>query len=213
MSWLNAFPIPATTRLAAAGELLLWRHTVPREAIYLKTGRVAAGWLESGVLRNLLGDCNAPCWLDVGTALAKRSSVADYVTEQESQILLFPADALRRWFATQPKELRAMLQDLAAAQRQQAEAMLGLMVQDAEARFAQWLLRHAERIDHGQVAVPLRERKRAIAARLGIAPETLSRLLRHLRDLGLVSQSGSTMHLVDPVGLKRLASMQGLGPS
>ncbi len=209
MSWLNAFPIPATTRLAAAGELLLRRNTVPRDTIYLKTGRVAAGWVESGVLRNLLGDCNGPCWLDIGTALVKRPSVADYMAEQESQLLLFPADALRRWFATLPESVRLMLQDLALAQRQQAEAMLGLMVQDAEARFAQWLLQHAERTDHGQVAVPLRERKRAIAARLGIAPETLSRLLRHLRDLGLVSQSGSTVHLVDPVGLKRLASMQG----
>lgn len=49
--------------------------------------------------------------------------------------------------------------------------------------------------------------KRAIAAQLSVAPETLSRVLRRLRDLGLVSQSGSVMNLIDPGRLQALAGV------
>jgi DNA-binding Lrp family transcriptional regulator len=51
----------------------------------------------------------------------------------------------------------------------------------------------------------MREPKRAIAAQLGIAPETLSRVLRRLRELGLISQTGSVMNLIDPGRLQALA--------
>jgi CRP-like cAMP-binding protein len=209
MPWFDSFPVTGSRREVAAGEVLLRREVVPREALYLKKGRVAAGLLEAGGLRNLLVDSAGPCWLDVGSVLGRLPCVADYVADRPSELLLFPADAVRRWFAALPEAARVMVHDAAAAHRQQAEAMLGLMVKDAEARCAQWLLQHAERLDHGQVAVTMRERKRAIAARLGIAPETLSRVLRHLRELGFINQSGSVMHLIDPGGLQRLASMQG----
>ena len=51
----------------------------------------------------------------------------------------------------------------------------------------------------------LRERKRQIAAQLGIAPETFSRVLRQLRERSLISGSGRVLNLIDPGGLKALA--------
>lgn len=207
MAWLDSFPAHGTLVQVAPGQVLLRRDAVPREALYLKKGRVAAGLLEAGGLRNLLVDNIGPCWLDVGSVLGRQACVADYVADDASELISFSADAVRRWFATLPEAARALLLDMASVHRKQAEAMLGLMVMDAEARCAQWLLQHAEPLDHGQVAVPMRERKRAIAARLGIAPETLSRVLRHLRELGFISQTGSVMHLTDPGGLQRLAGM------
>ena len=57
----------------------------------------------------------------------------------------------------------------------------------------------------GTLAVLLRQRKRMIAAQLGIAPETLSRVLRQLRERSLISGSGRILNLLDPGALRALA--------
>jgi CRP-like cAMP-binding protein len=68
-------------------------------------------------------------------------------------------------------------------------------------------LRHAQTGDKGLMAVQLQLRKRSIAAQLGIAPETLSRVLRHLRERSLISGSGRLVNVVDPGGLRSLAGI------
>jgi CRP-like cAMP-binding protein len=98
--------------------------------------------------------------------------------------------------------------DVAQAHRQQTELAVSRLAKDAEARCAEWLLRHAEPAgEAGSMAVMLRQRKRLIAAQLGIAPETLSRVLRHLRERSLISGSGRIVNLVDPGGLRSLAGV------
>ena len=47
----------------------------------------------------------------------------------------------------------------------------------------------------------------SIAAQLGIAPETLSRVLRQLRERSLISGSGRVLNLVDLNGLRALAGV------
>jgi CRP-like cAMP-binding protein len=81
------------------------------------------------------------------------------------------------------------------------------MAKDAEARCAEWLLRNAQIEVKGVMTVLLQQRKRAIAAQLNIAPETLSRVLRHLRERSLISGSGRILNLVDPQGLRSLAGV------
>ncbi|MFM7001601.1 MAG: helix-turn-helix domain-containing protein, partial [Limnohabitans sp.] len=44
-----------------------------------------------------------------------------------------------------------------------------------------------------------------IAAQLGIAPETFSRVLRHLRERQLISGGGRVLDLLNPEGLRQLA--------
>jgi CRP-like cAMP-binding protein len=70
------------------------------------------------------------------------------------------------------------------------------------------LLRHAEPTDQpGGLAVKLTERKRTIAAQLGIAPETFSRVLRHLRERQLISGGGRVLGLPNPQALRELAGV------
>ena len=99
------------------------------------------------------------------------------------------------------------MHDVALAHRQQTELAVSRLAKDAEARCAEWLLRNAEPVEQGVMAVLLRQHKRLIAAHLGIAPETLSRVLRHLREQSLISGTGRVLKLLDPTGLRTLAGV------
>ena len=53
--------------------------------------------------------------------------------------------------------------------------------------------------------VTLHQRKRLIAAELGIAPETFSRVLRDLREMGLIHGTGNVLNLPQPLALQTMA--------
>ena len=95
---------------------------------------------------------------------------------------------------------------MAVGYRQQTELAVSRLAQDAEARCAQWLLSHAQHDGNGALSVTLSQRKRLIAAQLGIAPETFSRVLRNLRDHGLIMGSGNVLKLPEPGALELVAS-------
>lgn len=206
MSWLADLPLQATPRRAAAGALLIGRSAMPEQALFLSQGRAVAGLLQRGSLRHRLVAVEAPCWLDVASVLLQEAAPCDWVAETAVELQGCPAADLRRWHAGLPDAAAQMILDLAWTQRRQAEAALALLVQDAEARCAQWLLRHARRCDDGQVGIELQQRKRNIAAQLGMAPETFSRVLRQLRERGLILQSGAQLLVTDPAGLREIAA-------
>lgn len=206
MSWLADFPPRPSARSAAAGELLAGRFTQPEQVLYLLRGSVVAGVRLRGTLRHRLVSYDGPCWLDAASVLLDQPTPCDWVAETAVELLAFDALAMREWHDALPAAVARMLHDLAWAQRRQAEATLALLVQDAEARCAQWLLQHARRADDGRVAIELQQRKRNIAAQLGMAPETFSRVLRHLRERGLLAQHGARLLLPDPDGLQQLAA-------
>ncbi|KQP12754.1 Crp/Fnr family transcriptional regulator [Pseudorhodoferax sp. Leaf267] len=206
MSWLAGLPLAPVARTAAAGEVLLARFAEAPAALYLRSGRVAAGILVRGQLRHRLVTFDQPGWLDAASVLLGQASPCDWVADAAVELWAFPAQALRAWQAGQPEAVGMLLRDMALAQRRQTDAMLGLLVQDAEARCAQWLLQHARRADDGRVGIELQQRKRTIAAQLGMAPETLSRVLRQLRERGLILQNGARLQLTDPDRLQQLAA-------
>jgi CRP-like cAMP-binding protein len=76
-----------------------------------------------------------------------------------------------------------------------------LMHKDAEKRLVAWLLQQSE----GRAQLRLAERKRDIAAQLAITPETLSRMMRQLKEKGLIAVAGYTVQLLDLAGLQALA--------
>ena len=67
-------------------------------------------------------------------------------------------------------------------------------------------LRNASPAEDGSLQVTLQQRKRLIAAQLGIAPETFSRVLRHLREHGLIAGTGNVLSLPQPTALQNVAS-------
>jgi CRP-like cAMP-binding protein len=132
----------------------------------------------------------------------------DAVAETEVTLRAMPLAQFKSQLKNLPEPVHTLMLDLAKAQRQQIEVAVSRLAKDADARFAEWLLRHAEPADaQGSLAVILRDRKRLIAAQLGIAPETFSRVLKHLRDRKLISGGGRVLNLLDLTGLQSLAGI------
>ena len=174
---------------------------------YLESGRVALGVMDGDAMEHQLGVIEGPCWLEATSSVLNLPHVVDAVAETEVTLRRVPVAEFRRTLADMPAPALNVLHDIARAHRQQTELAVSRLAKDAESRCAEWLLRHAHTGDQGVMAVLLQERKRAIAAQLGIAPETLSRVLRHLRDRSLISGSGRILNLLDPTGLRSLAGV------
>jgi CRP-like cAMP-binding protein len=198
--------------IAATGSLLLQRSAPTKSIIYIDSGRVVLGVLGSGAVtgsvEHQLGVVEGPAWLDATAGVLNLPGAVDAVAQTQVQLRRVPLKDFQACLEGCAPAVQSMFLDVARAHRQQTELTVSRLAKDAEARCAEWLLSQAESTEKGACSVHLQQRKRAIAAQLGIAPETLSRVLRHLRELRLISGSGRVVNLVDPVGLRTLA-----GPS
>jgi CRP-like cAMP-binding protein len=196
------------TETVAPGTVLLHRSTEPNEVLYVEAGRVVLGVLSpiDGVMEHQLGETEGPGWLEATSAVLNLCSVVDAVAETPVTLRRVPLAEFRVALQAGTVGEQSVLVDVARAHRQQTELAVSRLAKDAEARCAEWLLRHAQTSDNG-CSVQLLQRKRLIAAQLGIAPETLSRVLRHLRERCLISGSGRVVNLVDPGGLRSLAGV------
>lgn len=193
------------TEAAAAGDVLRQRHERLASVLHLDSGRVVLGVSEGGHLRHQLGVVEGPCWLDAADALLDLPCAVDMLAETRVQLHRVLLADFQRDCEALPPQARALLRDVAAACRQQTELSVSRLVQDAEARCAQWLLKHAQPDSSGTMRVTLHQRKRLIAAQLGIAPETFSRVLRHLREHGLIAGTGNVLNLLQPRALQSVA--------
>jgi CRP-like cAMP-binding protein len=210
--FLSAYPV----HTVAEGAVLLRRGARPTQAVFLESGRVALGLAAATgegegapvhALDHQLGVVQGPCWLEVNAAVLGLPSAVDGLAESPVQVRWVPIDEFQAQLTQSALWTRSVLTDMARAYRRQAELAVSRLAKDAEARFAEWLLSQAQSSHMGVLAVRLQQRKRLIAAQLGIAPETLSRVLRHLRERSLISGSGRVLNLVDPKGLRSLAGV------
>ena len=213
-AFISAYP----SQSVLPGTALLRRSVTAGMALFIESGRVVLGVAASEVAQlgaegqaaacmdHQLGVVEGPAWLEANAAVLNLPSAVDAVAETAVLMRSVPLDKFRAALAGEATA-RAVLHDVARAHRQQTELAVSRLSKDAEARCAEWLLRHAESTDKGVCSVKLQLRKRLIAAQLGIAPETLSRVLRHLRERSLISGSGRIVNLVDPSGLRSLAGV------
>lgn len=194
-------------QIVARGESLLRRSVASPWVSYVESGRVALGVMEGDAMEHQLGVVEGPCWLEATSAVLNLPHAVDAVAETEVSLHRVSVADFRHSLSELSEPVQAVLHDVAMAHRQQTELAVSRLAKDAEARCAEWLLRNAQTGDKGVMAVFLQQRKRSIAAQLGIAPETLSRVLRHLRERSLISGSGRILNLLDPMGLRSLAGI------
>jgi len=194
------------------GSVLLVRGLMPDFVHFIETGLVLLGIGSNRdakdphfLLNHQLGELNVPGWLEAGDAVLGLPSLVDALAQTSVTLRRVPLPEFQGLVSTVPLPVQTVLHDIARAHRQQMELAISRVAKDAEARCAEWLLSHAQTTEKGACSVMFLQRKRMIAAQLGIAPETLSRALRHLRERRLISGSGRVVNLVDPTGLRSLA--------
>jgi len=93
--------------------------------------------------------------------------------------------------------------------RQQVEEIDRLTLRNATYRLANFLLQQIPRDVFESPELFLTIRKHDVASRLGIQPETLSRMLARLGQQGLIAVDRQSIVLRDIAGLRRLADLEG----
>jgi len=207
MFTVNTIDPSAQPQHIARGQLLLQRGVKPVWISYIESGRVALGVLEDGLMEHQIGVLEGPCWLDASSAVLNLPHLVDALADTPVELRQVSMDDFSKGIADLPESAQAVLTDVAMAHRRQTEFAVSRLAKDAEARCAEWLLSHAQSGAQGQMAVELHQRKRSIAVQLGIAPETFSRVLRHLREQSLISGSGRVLNLDNPNALRSLAGV------
>lgn len=207
MFHIPSFDPLAQSEVVSSGQLLRQRGSSPDSVLYLDSGCVVLGVREDGQMRHQLGVVEGPAWLDAAFVLANKVCGVDMVTDSRVRLRRISLSAFQHSLDGLPDTVATLVRDMAHGYCQQTETAVSRLSQDAEARCAQWLLRHAQHVDNGTMRVTLNQRKRTIAAQLGIAPETFSRVLRHLREHGLIAGTGNVLNLPHPSALQTVAGI------
>jgi len=204
---VNTIDPSAREQSIARGQILQQRGVDTRRVSYIEAGRVALGIIEDGRMEHQIGVLEGPCWLDASSVVLGLPHLVDAVADSAIRLRSVATKDFRKAIANLSESAQAVLTDVAMAHRRQTEFAVSRLAKDAESRCAEWLLTHAHECEQGYLSVELNQRKRSIAAQLGIAPETFSRVLRHLREQSMISGSGRVLNLVDPGGLRSLAGV------
>jgi CRP-like cAMP-binding protein len=114
----------------------------------------------------------------------------------EVRVLMIPGDVFRDGIAQDLALARAATEMLSRHWRLMVDQVVDLKLRSAERRVARFLARRVpEEAGAGSIAMP--EARGAIAARLGMTPETLSRTFATLEGAGLIRISARSVDIPD----------------
>lgn len=196
-----------------AGRLLVDSAQPAEDLVLLVRGDAVVGSLQAsaGGATTFSAErtLSAPAWLDASSAWRDGPYVHDVQAASDVLVLRLPREAAARLTREHPDLGLRLMRVLADQIDQLSQTTRDLLHKDAEARFAVWLIQRLPALSEHATAttVVLSERKRDIAAQLGITPETLSRLLRSLTRKGLIEVVGYNVHVLDLPALRRLAGV------
>ena len=142
----------------------------------------------------------APGYLDL---IDEAPRSVDAVAQDDVEVLVLPAQAVRRALIDHPRALMEMSIELAGIIRLLDELVRDLVFLDLPARLAKLLLARPatdRRVELGPTQAE-------VAAQLGVARQSLNRALGDLQRRGLirVEDSGRSVELLDRMALRRLA--------
>jgi CRP/FNR family cyclic AMP-dependent transcriptional regulator len=142
----------------------------------------------------------APGYLDL---LDEAPRSVDAVAQDDVEVLVLPARAVRRVLIEHPHALMELSTGLAEIIRKLDELMRDLVFLDLPARLAKLLL--ARPAPDARVELGLTQSE--LAAQLGVARQSLNRALGDLQRQGLIriEDSGRSVEVLDRMGLRRLA--------
>jgi CRP-like cAMP-binding protein len=122
------------------------------------------------------------------------------------ELLSLEAGCLNRLLDGHPSLARQLLGSLSRRLHSLVQDVESLALQDATSRVVGFLLARGEGAPE-EFAVQLPAKKAAVASRLGVQPETFSRVLGRLRQGGVIAVEGDRIRVLDPEALR--ASAEG----
>jgi CRP-like cAMP-binding protein len=146
------------------------------------------------------------CFGEASVLLSQPSRV-EAVALEESQLVVAPAPMLRRLVELDRRFAHNLVDTLAGRSLDLLAELEASVQQCGVQRLACLLESLAEPgRQAGRWVVRLPATKTAVAARLGVKKETLSRMLRGLAERGLIEVTGREVAILDRPGLARLAT-------
>lgn len=129
----------------------------------------------------------------------------------ECRLLLLPAAVVQQLVARDGAFAGSMLRCLGVQFHSLARNVESLSTQSAMQRVVQFLENRVVDVDRGAATVELLTRKGVLASRLGVTPETLSRILRELTGRGLITVNGERLQVHDVAALRGLREQLSRG--
>ena len=192
-SFLQRFP--SGVELVREGEMADFLHVVVEGRV-----EVFSAYRDRETTVSVIG--TGQCFITAAVVL-DRVYLKSARSLTSARILLLPADAVRRAFAEDAAFARCLATDLAEAYRTVVKELKNQKLRSGLERLANWLLAYrAEHDNASRLELPFE--KKVLAARLGMAPEVLSRSFAALVPYK-VKVAGSTIEIRDPEALTRLA--------
>lgn len=138
----------------------------------------------------------------IGAVMLRVPCAVTATTLVPSRLLAIPAEEVRAATARDTRLMRAAMEQMAREWRLMLDQVVDLKTRDATQRTARFLVR---RLAAPQGPVEMPEPRIAIAARLGMTPESLSRALHGLEAAGLLRLRGRRVDVPDRAALLRAA--------
>lgn len=118
------------------------------------------------------------------------------------EVLAVPNAEYRQALAESPATCLRLLAEFSQRLHGLVRQVEELSLESARSRLVRHVAMLAGAATEGEATLQLGEPKHMLASRLGIQPETLSRILRALSDEGVISVDGRTIHVRDLVRLR-----------
>lgn len=158
------------------------------------------------------GECTIVEMVPAGKILLLSSSMLNlpYMVTAEAitdlRVLSIPASTFNEMLNQHPTLSMVSLRQMACESRLLVDQVRQLKLQTANERLAHYILSRLDRHE-GQVITELEDERRVIAQRLGMTPESLSRSIAALKNVGVVFEQ-RTVRVADAASLRNYCGLE-----
>ena len=125
------------------------------------------------------------------------------VAQSPSRLVAFDSRAFKDWLARDTERCFRMMAGMSARLHKLVNEIDRLTLMKGADRLLQYLLDHSDPDETGRQRVEWEAPKQVIASRIGVKPETLSRLLHKLTDQGCIELQGQVLYIRDAERLRQ----------
>ncbi|HRH79468.1 MAG TPA: Crp/Fnr family transcriptional regulator [Thiobacillaceae bacterium] len=117
------------------------------------------------------------------------------MAQADSRLIAIDGPAFKTWLIQDANRCVRLLAATSARLHKMVNEIDRLTLMKGADRLLQYLLDHADPDESGRQVVDLEAPKQVIASRIGVKPETFSRLLHKLSDLGYLEVQGNRVYI------------------